>query len=130
MDGSVQHGDVDRPWNHHRWKAIRDFLSKQGHIDWIDNRYCYGEIVDGEFVRGIACKFSITDEFADSLDVVATVKTTTTGGASFVDTSVAGFVRLKGNGRPLVPERFPIRAERERLFWKTAYEASETLWAA
>ena len=123
-------GDVDRPWNHHRWKAIRDFLSKQGHIDWIDNRYCYGEIVDGEFVRGIACKFSITDEFADSLDVVATVKTTTTGGASFVDTSVAGFVRLKGNGRPLVPERFPIRAERERLFWKTAYEASETLWAA
>ena len=123
-------GDVQRPWNHHRWKAIRDFLSKQGHLDWIDNRYCYGEIVDGEFVRGIACKFWITDEFADALDIVATATTPTTGGASFVHTSVAGFVRLKGNGRPLVPERFPIRAERERLFWKAAYEASGTLWAA
>jgi hypothetical protein len=121
---------VVRPWNHHRWKAIRDFLSKQGHIDWIDNHYYYGEIVDGEYVRGIACKFSITDEFASILDAGAATTSTTTGGASFVDTFFAGFLRLKGNGHPLVPERLPIRAEMERRFWKTAYEATETLWAA
>lgn len=121
---------VVRPWNHHRWKAIRDFLSKQGHIDWTDNRYSYGEIVDGEYVRGIACKFSITDDFADTLDLVAAATTSSTGGASFVDTSVAGFIRSKGNGRPLLPEAYPLRAEMERRFWKEAHEATETLWAA
>ena len=123
-------GDVQRPWNHHRWKAIRDFLSEQGHIHWIDNRYQYGEKVNGKFVRGIACKFTITDDFADTLDLVAAVTTTSTGGASLMDTAVARFVPAKGNGHHLVPERFPIRAENERLFWKTAFEASETLWAA
>jgi hypothetical protein len=121
---------VVRPWNHHRWKAIRDFLSEQGHIDWTDNRYSYGEIVKGEYVRGIACKFTITDDFADTLDLVAAATTSSTGGASFVDTSVAAFIRSKGNGRPLLPEPYPLRAEMERRFWKEAYEATETLWAA
>lgn len=121
---------VVRPWNHHRWKAIRDFLSKQGHIDWTDNRYSYGEIVGGEYVRGIACKFTITDDFADTLHLVAAATTSSTGGASFVDTSVAGFIRSKGNGHPLLPEPYPLRAEMERRFWKEAYEATETLWAA
>jgi hypothetical protein len=32
-------GDVDRPWNHHRWKAIRDAMSAQGLLDWQDQRY-------------------------------------------------------------------------------------------
>jgi hypothetical protein len=122
--------EVQRPWNHHRWKAIRDFLSMRGHINWTDNRYQYGEKVEGDFVPGIACKFTITDEFAESLDMIVAVKATSTGGASFVDTAFTAFVPSKGIGRPLFPEPFPIRAEMERLFWKTAYEATETLWAA
>jgi hypothetical protein len=32
-------GDFARPWNHHRFKAIRDLLSKHGHIDWVDFRF-------------------------------------------------------------------------------------------
>jgi hypothetical protein len=37
--GLYEAGDIDRGWNHHRWKVIRDFLSARGHIDWTDNRY-------------------------------------------------------------------------------------------
>jgi hypothetical protein len=32
-------GDFSRPWNHHRFKAIRDLLSRHGHIDWVDFRF-------------------------------------------------------------------------------------------
>lgn len=32
-------GDFQRPWNHHRLKAMRDLLSQHGHIDWIDHRF-------------------------------------------------------------------------------------------
>ena len=32
-------GDFSRPWNHHRFKAIRDLLSQHGHIDWVDFRF-------------------------------------------------------------------------------------------
>jgi len=32
-------GDFSRPWNHHRFKAIRDLCSQHGHIDWIDHRF-------------------------------------------------------------------------------------------
>jgi hypothetical protein len=32
-------GDFLRPWNHHRFKTIRDLLSLHGHIDWVDFRF-------------------------------------------------------------------------------------------
>lgn len=32
-------GDFSRPWNHHRFRAIRDLLSHHGHIDWVDFRF-------------------------------------------------------------------------------------------
>jgi hypothetical protein len=34
-------GDFSRPWNHHRFKAIRDLLSRHGHVDWADFRFQY-----------------------------------------------------------------------------------------
>ena len=34
-------GDFARPWNHHRFKAIRDLLSRHGHVDWVDFRFQY-----------------------------------------------------------------------------------------
>jgi hypothetical protein len=55
--------DVDRPWNHHRYKVMRDWLSEQGHLDWQDHRYCWGR--GGE--KGVACKWSLTQEMYDAL---------------------------------------------------------------
>jgi hypothetical protein len=126
-------GDVHRAWSHHRWKAIRDLLSSKGHIHWTDHRYEYGQVVNGVFVAGVACKFEITGEFADLLDTVAevgAVVATSTGGASFMDTPVSRSLPKQGRGRFLVPERFPIRAENERFFWKSAFEVCDTLCAA
>lgn len=62
-DVLYENGDVSRPWNHHRYKVMRDWLSEQGRLDWQDHRYCWGQ--GGE--KGIACKWSLTPETYDSL---------------------------------------------------------------
>ena len=119
-------GDVERPWNHHRWKVIRDFLSAEGHIHWIDNRYEFGTSGD----RGLACKWRISDDYAFTLEVVASVNNIRHRGASFVDTDFRSFIPQRGTGQNLRPQRFPIRAEKERNMWFRAYEACEHLCAA
>jgi hypothetical protein len=50
-------GDIDRGWNHHRWKAIRDLFSKHDLINWIDNKYYIGNKNLKE--NGIACKWEL-----------------------------------------------------------------------
>lgn len=51
---------IDCPWNHHRWIALRDFLSKCGFIDWTDNTYFH---FFGEAKKGRACKWTVTYGF-------------------------------------------------------------------
>ena len=101
-------GDVSRPWNHHRWKAIRDFLSGQGHIDWTDHRYEYGAVVqDGTVKKGIACKWSISDEFDWTLEQVSSLPALKRGEASFVDTAIRHLIPKQGNGENLRPDTLP-----------------------
>lgn len=57
---------ADRPFNHHRFKVIRDFLSQNRHIDWQDHRYQWSE---GD-KKGIACKWRVTNHFYELLEVV------------------------------------------------------------
>lgn len=134
--GLYSAGDVQRPWNHHRWEAVRNFLSAEGHINWIDHRYEYGRTVEGRYVKGVACKFTITEAFAAALERITSVSTTVAGspgGASFVGTAINAIKKLvpkRGAGRFLVPTRFPIRAENERFMLKRAFEACEHLCAA
>jgi hypothetical protein len=52
--------DIDRAWNHHRWKFIRDMFSKKGLINWIDNNYYFGDKTKGE--KGVACKWELKEE--------------------------------------------------------------------
>lgn len=122
-------GDVQRGWNHHRWKAIRDFCSARGHLDWTDHRYQYG--MDAEkSVRGIACKWEITDDFNWTLERVALTAPLNAGEASFVDTSIRKLIPTQGKGQNLRPKPFPLWVERERNFLLRAWEACETLFAA
>src|SRR5579864_7531068 len=127
--------DVTRGWNHHRWKAIRDFLSARGHIDWQDHRYEFPSMENGKNVekrpkRGIACKWAISDDFNWTLERVSSLNTSSKGGTSFVDTEIRRLVLTQGKGQNLRPKPFPIRAERERLFWFRAEQACENLCAA
>ncbi|HEX4146829.1 MAG TPA: hypothetical protein VHY91_25250 [Pirellulales bacterium] len=126
-------GDIDRPWNHHRWKAIRDFLSANGHIDWTDHRYEYSTVATDDRrtkKKGIACKWSITDGYDWTLARVASLPTCREGEASFVDTAIQHLIPTQGNGENLKPTPFLLRVELEQKFWFRAYEACELLFAA
>lgn len=125
-------GDVARPWNHHRWKAIRDFLAARGHVDWSDHRYDYGTVKnDGQGRnKGIACKWRLTDGYDWTLARVAALPASSKGEASFVDTRIRSLIPTQGIGENLRPTPFPLRVELEQKFWLRAYEACEHLCAA
>ena len=56
-----ERGYIDRPWDHHRYKAARDFLSRMGWIAWQDENYVVGQEIDGEYRKGQAAKWEATD---------------------------------------------------------------------
>jgi hypothetical protein len=64
-------GDFARPWNHHRFKAIRDLLSPHGHIDWVDFRFQY---VPER--KGRCCRWKISDELRSALSGLQRGETT------------------------------------------------------
>jgi hypothetical protein len=64
-------GDFARPWNHHRFKAIRDLLSRHGHIDWVDFRFQY---VPER--KGRCCRWQVGDELRSALSGLQRGETT------------------------------------------------------
>jgi hypothetical protein len=113
-------GDFLRPWNHHRWKAIRDWMSEMGWLEWQDHRYQIGTgRGDGQ-----ACKWRLHEEFVLQLDWLALHQEE--GGASFVDTGAI----QRGPGEPLKPLRYWFKQAEEAVFWLEAEKACENLWAA
>ena len=113
-------GDFTRPWNHHRWKAIRDWMSQMGWLDWLDNRYQIGT-GHGD---GRASRWRLHEDFVQILDWLALHHGE--GGASFVDTGVI----QRGQGQALVPVRCWFKQAEEALFWLEAEKACENLCAA
>lgn len=96
-------GTADRPFNCHRFKVIRDFLSRNKHIDWIDHHYRWTTL-DAQCdvqTEGVACKWGLTAHFVAVLDRVCEV-----GGGDFVVTQEFG----KGTGTHRTPT--PHLAER------------------
>jgi hypothetical protein len=60
-DDLFERGYIDRPWDHHRFKAARDFLSRMGWLTWQDENYVVGQEIDGEYRKGQAAKWEATD---------------------------------------------------------------------
>lgn len=61
-------GDVGRGYHASRIKPLRDALSDGGFLDWLSNEYQYGYMnSDGEYVKGVSCKWRITEEVYDLL---------------------------------------------------------------
>ena len=54
-------GYTVRPWDHHVYKAARDFLSRMGWLIWHDEDYVIGREVNGEYQKGQAAKWEATD---------------------------------------------------------------------
>jgi hypothetical protein len=58
-------GQTDRQFNSSRWKAVRDLMTKNGHIDWEDNTY-----VPGNGETGRACKWTMSERSMALLEAV------------------------------------------------------------
>ena len=56
-----EEGYTKRPWEHHRYKAARDFLSRQGWLVWNDPNYVIGREVGGVIQKGQAAKWDATE---------------------------------------------------------------------
>jgi len=102
-------GDVQRPFNHHRFKVLRDFLSENGHVEWVDHRY---QCPEGDN-EGIACKWRLTQHFFDLLDSVGGQ-----GGASFVVIEEFN----KGTSHHRTPTPWLVRVEKEKKWWIWAFD--------
>lgn len=105
-------GTADRPFNCHRFKVIRDYLSKNRHIDWIDHRYQWtNRDAVGQVVKeGIACKWRLTGHFMGRLERVSQ-----TGGGDFV--VIEEFEKGTGEWRTPTPCPIEVADERHWLAW-------------
>ena len=56
-------GDIGRPWCHHRYAAMRNFLSDKGLLSWEDAGYLIGGVGgDGRYVPGQAAKWHASED--------------------------------------------------------------------
>ena len=109
-------GDFERPWNHHRFKAIRDLLSKHGHIDWIDCRFQY---VPER--RGRCCRWKISYEMRSILFSLQKGETTV------VDTTAP---LPDGPHEFHKPKWFDFERDRQRRWLCEAEKEVELMFAA
>ena len=109
-------GDFVRPWNHHRFKAIRDLLSLHGHIDWSEFRF--QNVLDG---RGRACRWSLGHSLRSGL--LSLIE----GGTTSVDTAAS---LPEGGHEFRVPTWYNFALEREYRWWEQAERQLNLLFAA
>jgi hypothetical protein len=108
-------GDFARPWNHHRFKAIRDLLSQHGHIDWADCRF--QNLPEG---KGRCCRWQISFALRSLLSSLM-------GEATVVDTA-ARFA--DGPHEFHTPQWFNFARDRQLRWWAEAERQVEMLFAA
>ncbi len=111
-----QAGDFARPWNHHRFKAIRDLVSQHGHIDW--SEYRYQNVPGGQ---GRACRWSL------GLTLQSRLSSFIKGGTTPVDTAAA---LPDGKNEFRVPKWYNFAQERQQRWWEDAERHLDLLFAA
>jgi hypothetical protein len=109
-------GDFTRPWNHHRFKAIRDLLSAHGHVDWVDFRFQY--LPER---KGRCCRWQIGFELRGALSGLQRGETTV------VDTAAP---LPDGPHEFHTPKWFNFVLDRQRRWLAEAEREVERLFAA
>jgi hypothetical protein len=61
-------GDIERAWCHHRFAAIRNFLSGKDLLSWEDEGYVIGSEDRGRYLPGTASKWRASEELMTLLD--------------------------------------------------------------
>jgi hypothetical protein len=109
-------GDFKRPWNHHRFNAIRDLLSQHGHVDWVDFRY-----QPMPERKGQCCRWQL------SLLLSAELSSVLKGGTTVVDTAAPV---ADGPHEFHIPKWFNFIRDRHLRWRAEAEEGVEMLFAA
>src|SRR5205823_1156315 len=109
-------GDFERPWNHHRFKAIRDLLSKHGHIDWVDYRFQH---VPER--KGRCCRWNNSYEMRSILSSLQKEETTLVDTAAPIPDGPHEFHK---------PKWFNFERDRQRRWLYEAEKEVELMFAA
>ena len=116
---------IKRNWNHHRWKAIRDMLSKNNLIQWIDNKYNFGDKIIG--TKGVACKWKLTEVFYTYVLGCQQKAANEQEEASLMDTSLTKCITIKETIPFIIPVlRFLRVVDYEKILSKV-YSSMEKL---
>jgi hypothetical protein len=108
-------GDFSRPWNHHRFKAIRDLLSLHGRVDWVDFRF-----QNLPERKGHCCRWQLGFMLRSTL-------TSFMGETTVVDTSAP---LPDGPHAFHTPQWFNFALDGERRWWAEVENMVEMLFAA
>ena len=70
-DRLFSEGEVDRAFDYHRWRVIRNLIEVQGGLE-IEDRYFYTGFVNdqGEVIKGLAAKWKMADWLVEKLDEI------------------------------------------------------------
>jgi hypothetical protein len=70
-DALFEEGEVDRAFDYHRWRVIRDLIESQRGLDMEDRRFYTGFVNEGgEFIKGVAAKWKMADWLVERLDEI------------------------------------------------------------
>ena len=64
-------GRIERAFDYHRWRVIRNLIEVQGGLE-IEDRYFYTGFVNdqGEVIKGLAAKWKMADWLVEKLDEI------------------------------------------------------------
>ena len=108
-------GDFSRPWNHHRFKAIRDLHSQHGHIDWVDFRF-----QNQPKRQGRCCRWQVSF-------LLRSVLSSLMGGTTVVDTPAR---IVDGPHEFHTPKWFSFVLDRQQRWLAEAENRIELMFAA
>ncbi len=70
-DRLFEGGDVDRAFDYHRWRVIRDLIETHGGLEMIDRHYYTGFVNEaGRLIKGKAAKWKMADWLIEKLDEI------------------------------------------------------------
>ena len=70
-DAMFAEDEVERAFDYHRWKTLRNLMETQGGLEMEDRRFCTGFVNEsGEFIKGMAAKWKMTDWLVEKLDEI------------------------------------------------------------
>ncbi len=71
-DQMYENGEVDRAFDYHRWRVIRNLIEVQGGLEMEDRHFYTGFVTDqGHEIKGRAAKWKIADWLIEKLDEMA-----------------------------------------------------------